>query len=1208
MYKILRWSVCILLLVGSLSPLANAQILASHEEKKEDDQAAYTQQPDKQKVNLQDVLKRLEKKHRVSIAYRAGLVENKWINKIELKEKTSPEEDLETVLKNSGLQYKEADKDFYIVFQKEKESALLLQGIQPLASFEDIQVAASSVNILATIERSISGTVTDEDEQPLPGVNVLVKGTSTGTITDIKGQYKLTVADEASALVFTFVGYQSEEVSIGNANTVDVVMFSDIKSLSEVVVTALGFEEDADQLGSTSSKIEGESIQKSGESGLISSLAGRASGLQISSQSGDPGAGAFIQIRGQSTITGNTQPLIVVDGVPISNSTVGSGEGGVVQQSRLNDINPNDIASVQVLKGASAAALWGSRAANGVIILTTKKGKSSDKINVSFSSSFSLDQINAFHPRQNSFGQGMDGNYNPTHANSWGDRIADRAGGADDVDQSGEFFEALDGTRYYPILTRNSRETYVDSNYDDVFDTGYFWDKSLSLSGGDDQATYFFSVGDLDQQGILNGNSDYRRTTLRLNTTKKFNRYIRISNNASYTRSMADRVQRGNNTAGAMLGLLRTPPDFDNHHYIGSYYSGPEASPVQERQRSYRRYLGSSPYPIYNNPLWALNEQTNTSRVNRFINSFELNVKPMVDWFDITARVGVDHYADNRLSYAPINDSRGNGSGAFDETLITEDEINMDLIGRVVHNISKDFSATYILGFNINDRQFFSTGGSLINYLIPDGPVSFNNATAENRTPENQKRHIRVARMYSTINFSTYDMLFLNASLAGEAASSFGDLSDKTFYYPSADLAWQFSDVGALQDMSFLSFGKLRASYGVVGVQPLPYRSNTTFEAASFSNSPWGDNLDGAQYGNGAFLMNTELGDPELKPERKTEYEIGADLRFFNDRLSTSFTYYQNEISDLLIPVTLASSVGFASMYTNAATMENKGIELDVSYNLISNRNFYWDIHANFNRNRNEVIDLAGTESLYLTGRVDRADMRAVEGQQAGVFWGGRFERNEEGSLVLDENNFPIAAATLGVIGDPNPDWRGGFGTTFSFKGFTLDALFETFQGGDFASLTRGVMYTFGTHGDLGNEVTLEQDLLNYAGELIPAGSTVRGNIHDFGGGPVLLDQAYYTTLGSGLGSVPEQFIEDGSWTRLRQLSLSYTLNSEAFREATKLQSVEVGVTGRNLLLWTKVDGIDPDTNFTGNYYGRGYDYFNSPSTRSFLFSVKINY
>lgn len=1062
--------------------------------------------------------------------------------------------------------------------------------------------------LLAQSSRTVSGTVTDTDGDPIPGVNVLVKDTEKGTITNINGAYNLSVTQENPSLIFSFIGYLSKEVALGNKSSLDVTLSSDTKQLSEVIVSALGFEEDADIQGSTQSVVEGQQLASSGETGLINAISGKASGVQITQQSSDPGAGSFIQIRGMSTIAGNTQPLIVIDGIPISNTLEGnsSGGGGVKQQSRLNDINPNDIASMTILKGAAAAALWGSRAANGVINITTKQGKKSDKINISYSTTFSLDRINKFHPRQNKFGQGSNGEYDPTDSRSYGDKISERPGGADLVDESGEFFEALDGNRYYPILERNAQEEFVEDNFDAVFGDGYYFDNNLNVSGGDDKTNYYFSLGNFDQKGIQQGNSEYRRTTIRSNLQHTFNSVVEVQTNTTYINSLADRIQQGNNTSGSMLGLLRNPPDFNVRDYKGYYYANENASPVL-RQRSYRRYLGDDPYPIYNNPLWPINEQENSTLVNRFINSTQFKITP-ADWFHLIARGGIDSYTDEKINYFPINDSGNRGNGTFTEQITKESELNLDLIGRFFQTIGTNFGATYTVGFNINSRNYYNTSTQINNFLIDDGPISFSNAVVSDRFPSNEKREIRTSRLYATANFSAFDALYLNLSGAAETSSTFGDESDKTFYYPSADLAWQFTELNALDDLNFLSFGKLRLAYGIVGIQPLPYRTTTVFVPATFSNAPFGDNLNGAQFGEGAFLRSTEQGDSELKPERKTEYEIGTDLRFFNDRLSTSFTYYQNKVVDMLIPVTLAPSVGFATQYTNAASLENKGIEIDVNMDVISTPQLLWSVYANFNRNRNKVLSLAGTESLFLEGREGRADSRAVVGEPLGVIWGGKFAEDEEGNLILDENNFPTVATQSGVIGDPNPDWRGGLGSTLAFRNFTLDFLFETNQGADFHNGTRGVMYNFGTHADTGNEVTLAQDLQNYAGETIPAGSTVRGNIKDWGGGPVLLDQSFYTDLGSGFGPVNQQFMSDGSWTRLRKLSLSYRLQTPGFQEATKLRSVEISLTGRNLFLWTDVVGIDPDTNLGGSFFTKNMDYFNTPGSKSYIVSLIINY
>lgn len=1204
MKNISRIAFCLLLwLTGHTGP-AHGQMMSYLGKKSLPDRSS---QP--QYIQLRDGLKELEGKFNVSIAYQTGLVDNIQINRkllvAESKEATI-ESMLETVLKDAKIHYKKSREGFYLLFKDDnppKAETKNTDAPQGVILKADADAAYDSKAF------GVTGKVTDKaNGGGIPGVNILLKGVNLGTVTDEHGAFKLEVPSTDGILVFSYIGYVTQEIAIAGQSVLNVVLAENVQALSEVVVTASGFKEAADRLGSTSSKVAGEALTRSGETSVINGLAGKAAGVQISRAAGDPGAAAFIQIRGQNTLTGNTQPLIVVDGIPISNTTEGGTSGGVVPQSRLNDINPNDIASMQILKGASAAALWGSRAANGVILVTTKRGADSNKLNIGFSSTYSVDQINRFHPFQDKFGQGAGGVYNPNGANAWGDRIADRSGAPDEVNMTGAFFEALDGTKYYPIVKKNSRDVFNDSNYDKVFRNGYFIDNALSISGGDQKTTYFFSIGDIRQKGVQRGNSTYNRTTLRLNVERKFNEVVRMSATAAYAKSFSDRIQRGNNLAGATVGLLRNPADFDISDYKGSYYTSPTASPATGRQRGYRSYLGSVINPANNNALWALYEQQNTTDVNRFMNSAELGIKP-ASWLDIVARAGLDTYSDEQINYFPVNDITGAGTGQYREQVTRETQVNADLLARATGDLGPNFSSTYVLGVNLNNRKYNNMGVTITNFLVSDAPANFANATALNRTPVNLKNEVRTVRAYATASFSAYEALFLNLSGAAESASSFGALSDKTFYYPSADLAWVLTKLKFMERAPAVSFAKLRASYGVVGVQPLPYRSNTIFSSTVYSANPWGDNLVGSQFGNGAYTQGSSLGDQYLKPERKTEYELGLDLRLLDNRLKLGLTYYYNKVRDVLVPVTLAPSTGFATKYTNAAVLQNKGFEMDMGYDIIGKGSLKWAVRGNFTRNRSKVLDLAGTQSLYLVGGIENfLDARAVVGQPTGVFWSSRYLLREDGSVTLDANGFPVADPVTGVVGDPNPDWIGGLGTTLSYKKFSLDVLFETSQGGDYFSGTRGIMYNFGTHRDTGNEVTLAADTKNYAGKTFPAGSTVRGNLKDFGAGPVLLDESWYTTLGSGFGSLKQQFVEDGSWTRLRQLSLSYRLDTEAFKKATKLQSVEFSVTGRNLLLWTNVAGIDPDTNLSGGPAGRNMDYFNTPGTRSFLFTLKVNY
>lgn len=1073
-------------------------------------------------------------------------------------------------------------------------------------------------------ERTITGKVTStEDNSPLPGVNVILKGTATGTYTDADGAYSLSIPKSGGILVFTFIGLQSKEIPIGDRSVVDIKLSLDVTQLTEVVVTALGLESDVAKLGSAVSQVKGPAAQQSGETGLIQGLSGKASGVMIQKTAGDPGAGAYIQIRGQSTITSSVQPLIVVDGVPTFNSTRGSSPGGVIQQSRMNDINPNDIESVEVLKGASAAALWGSRAANGVILITTKKGKASGgkPFTITYGATYSVDKISYKHDLQEKYGKGLNGEWSGSasgsYSGSWGDVIADRPGGPDEVDESGAFFEAEDGTLYYPVETKLDNKSYEQSNFDQVFQTGSFLEHNLSLSGGSDRGTMYASFSHLDQNGIMK-ESDYTRSTFRINATSNLSNEVSLTTNFSYAKITSNRIQQGSNTSGLYLGFLRTPADFDNRDYIGTYHAA-DGSLFFNRQRSYRNQLGASASPVYNNPAWTLHKQRNPNEVNRFLGNLELKVKP-TNWLSMVARPGVDFYEDQRITFFPINSAENSGRGFSTERSFSERQLNLDMFALASFNLSSKITGSGLVGMNFNQRTYKNIEFDYQNFILDIDNSNASNATNEFTFPDDKEEIQRTSAGYTTLTLGYEEWLYLNASLRIEAASTFGSEAQNTFTYPSVDLAFNFSELGPFEASSVLSFGKIRAAYGEVGVQPDPYVTKDDYEIAEYFEG-WGPAISAAAF-SGAYARSDTKGNAKLEPERKKEIEVGLDLGFLSDRIVLGTTYYQNKTEGAIFDVGIAPSTGYSNTTGNAATLENKGLEIDLNATVLRKGSFSWEISANYNKNKNKVTSLSGTESLFLAGFTGTSS-RAVQGEAVGTLWGGRFARDENDALILNEAGFPTVAATEGILGDPNPDWRGGLGTTVRFKGFKLYALFETFQGGDLWAGTHGALHTFGRALPTANETTVSAteaaELSVYGGGTVAStfdpnadGSyTFRGNIKDFGGGPVALTQTWYRDLGGGFGPVGEQFIVDGSWTRLRELTLSYTLASEGFRSATKLSAIDFVITGRNLAIWAPEEkriGVDPETNLTGPSNGRGLEYFNNPGTRSYLFTVRLTY
>ena len=1069
---------------------------------------------------------------------------------------------------------------------------------------------------IVSAQSTIQGTVTDVNGNALAGANVVVDGTALGAAAGSDGDYRIevpsgTVGGQSVTLTASYIGHtkQSTSVSVPTSGsaTQNFSLAIDAIALKGISVTALGFEVNRDQQGSSSVSVTPADMTRSGEALIMNSLSSKASNVIVNAVSGDPGSGSSIRIRGNNTISGSSQPLVVVDGMPINNSQIyGNSDrfGGVTQQSRMNDLNANDVKSVEVLKGASAAALWGSRAANGVIVIQTKDGAAGN-MKMSYKHTTSYDEIHEKIPMQTTYGQGRNGKWT-THAESWGDKIADRTGGEDTYDTSKPYFVSEDGTfTQYTITEKNSKKTFVDANFNQIFGTGILNQDDFQVSGGDQSKTYLFSYSRLRQDGMIR-NSFYDRDNVRLNTKFKLSNKITMSSKVGYTYSSSNRIQRGSNVAGLMLGLLRNAPDFDLTHYKGTYVSG--GTEYTNRHRAYRRYLGgSSTNPIYSNPLWTVNEHKNLTRVNRLMMSNEMNITPFPGT-EVVLRGGLDQYTDNRESFYPIG-SAGSGlnSGAFDMARITNRETNYDVIARQNVELSSNISMVATAGWNLNDRAYSRSSSFINGFLVNTDKHTTNvNTAAEASSVSNGRLFLRSTRAYGVLSLDALDQIFVNVSMASETHSTIS----KAYNYPAVDVAYQMTDL--LNGMaSFISFAKLRVAYGQVGVRPGAHRFETLAESG-FGYSSYSDPVSVGQWG-GGYRVDDDKGNPELKPEVKTETEFGVDFRFMDDKLSLSLTSYQNQITDMLISNALTPTSGYDTQYANAASMENKGLEIDGSWSVMNEATTGLDLTFNWATNKNKVLSLSGTDVLNLgSGSVNSV---AREGYPIGSLWGIGSQTEDgtvNGKFILDDNGFPQITPTKMILGNPNPDWRGTLGVTARLSNFTVNMLFEHSEGGEYSPRTLWVLRRFGTTSDTDNEVTLTKDLKNVDGQTIPSGTTVRGFIKNFGGGDVLLDEAWFRHgIGGGFGDNQAYnfSIKDATYSRIRELSLSYFMQSDALTNLTGLNSLLFTATGRNLFAWYKdLEGVDPGVNVGGIQTGSGLEYFSNPVTKSFLFSVSANF
>lgn len=1072
--------------------------------------------------------------------------------------------------------------------------------------------------------KQISGIVTFTDSsKALLGATVNVKGTNVGTSTDKTGKYTLNIPATASTLMFSFVGMKTVEEKIEGRSIINVILIDDVVQFESVIVTALGLKGERDKFASSITTLKGNSIAQSGETGVLNGLSGKVAGVLITRSGGDPGAGSYIQIRGQNTINGNAQPLFIVDGMPVSNSTDNIGaarSNGIIQQSRINDINPEDIERVEVLKGASAAALWGSRAANGVIVITTKKGKRTDgKLNVSLKSTVSFDRVNKIHALQTQYGQGSNGLYAQGNRSNFGDLIADRAGGADqfitNLTAPGYqgFVTLADGTNRYAIAPGTAANPHGGKNSRDVFDhtkdafqTGYFSDNTLNVSGGNEKSTFLISYGDLNQQGVVKNFSDYKRKTARVNVTSQFTDWFTASANVAYTKINSSRAQEGDNADGILLSSLRTPADFNNDFYDG-VYTDPTGQVFPNAHVSYRNPLGRELSTIYANPNWNIIYNNNTSDVDRLIGNVQFDAAP-VNWLTATARFGIDNFNDNRLERFARN-SANFPRGALSKNWVSEKQFNTDLFAVAKKSLGNNIDGSLLVGFNYNSRRRASLSSSITNFIIADAPNILTNAVNSNLSANNFSSLNRTYGFYAQADLEAYNMLFFTFTGRNEAASTFGTNTKNSFFFPSAAVAWQFSQLKYFDDNSVFSFGKLRLAWGQVGIQPQPYQNFNNFNAAAYGDA-FSSGLSGiSPIYSGGYVRSTTSGNAFLRPEIKTETELGVDLRFLKNRVSFSATVYSNRTKDVILPISLPASTGFTTFNSNAAELKNNGIELELNADVLRKRNFKWNISANFSKNRNRVTSLAGVNSYTIFDSFIQ-NSSLIAGQPFGVFLSTDFLKNETGKYVLDANGFPQAGTGVEVIGDPNPDWRGSLGSTFSYKALSLFVLFDRVQGNDFFNGTRGSLYSFGTHADVGSTATApEGGLKDVNGRTIAAGTSFQGQIKDFGAGPVALNQAWFQGRGSASNTASyKQFVEDGSASRLREVTFSYSLKNIKVLKNTQLSNIDFSLTGRNLILWTKYTGVDPESNVTGSGLARGQDWFVNPSTKSILFSVLIKY
>ncbi len=947
------------------------------------------------------------------------------------------------------------------------------------------------------------------------------------------------------------------------------------QALTEIVVTALGQPRATRALGYAVQRVEGTEIIRSREGSLANALSAKVAGLQVISSAGTPGASAYLKLRGAHSVAGNSQPLIVVDGIPIDNSSsIYRGDPisdlkDVAFSSRGIDLNPADIETVDVLKGPAATALYGTRAVGGALIITTKKGRAG-RLTATFNSSFAVDEVNKLPALQSGWSQGDAGRYVTGAPHAWGAPLDSLRYTADgkivalgDAAATARRVEPFDHAGKFFVRGRTAQNT-------------------LSIAGGSERATFQGSIGNLAQTGVVPG-SAFNRTTVRIGGSAG-GKIVRAAGTVQYAHSGGTRFQQGSNESAVMVGLLRTPPSYDNSNGLEAPVGNPQA--YQNPDGSHRRYTAA-----YDNPYFSIAENPFRDEVDRLTGNISIAADP-AEWISILARLGHDGYSERREQIFGAGGRRFLTGRLYDDRH-TYRETNADLL-LTLRKTEGDFTVSLLLGQNENRRRYrnvYVQGDSL---TIP-GYANLANASA--LSAGQYAEDIRISGTFGSAKFSWKERVYLEGTGRYDVASTFGPARGG-FFYPSVNAAVVLSEWFGARAAKKIDLLKVRLSYARAGKEPPLYLTATSYVSPSFGGG-YISTIEFPFLGVNGFTLTNTVGNVALQPEVTSAWEGGVQAAAFGGRLRGDVALYYTRSTNQIVPYTVSSASGFSAIVGNVGSLENKGVEVLINVRPVQRARFRWEVAFNFSRVESRVLALAeGLEGVSLSSNFLTIKTRNIAGAPYGAFFGSRWLRDAEGRMIIDDDTasafygFPQLSPKDSIVGDPNPDWLAGISNTLSYRAFALSFLVDIRKGGDIWNGTRGVLNHFGVSEETGDRAQVK---------VFDGVKSSTGAANDI---PVVLDQRWYRGPGSGFDGPVEQYVEDGSWVRLREVTLSYALPAAAVQKL-RLSGLEVSAFGRNLVLLTKYRGIDPETNLKGADAGQGFDYFNMPGTRSVGVAVR---
>jgi TonB-linked SusC/RagA family outer membrane protein len=1031
-------------------------------------------------------------------------------------------------------------------------------------------MALAVVQIAFAQDRIVSGTITSSDDgSALPGVNVILKGTTTGTASDADGKYSMSVPANGGTLVFTFIGLSTSEVEIGDRSIVDVALDADITQLSEVVVTALGIETQKRSLGTSVAQINSDKIADTRQTNVVNSLTAKVAGVRIQSSSGMVGASSSIFIRGMTSFTQSNQPLFVVDGIPMDNTGGNIAlQTGVSNSNRAIDLNPDDIESMSILKGPAAAVLYGSRAVSGAIIITTKKGTSGQKSSVSFTSNYNMVEVNRLPKYQNQYAQGLGGIFDPNALDSWGPKI--------------------EGQTVKNYLGNEETLTAYPNNVDDIFKRGSNFQNSINFSGGNEKSNFLVSYSNLKEDGVIK-NNELTRNTFKVNVRSQLTNKLNVEGSANYFNTRSQRTPNGNQQANPLFRGYFLPRSFS----LGNY--------------AYELPNGSQSYfdPTTDNPLWSIANNTYEDRVDRIMGYVSLGYD-FTDWLNLNYKIGTDAYLENIKAIDAVG-GKGNGFTSPAQTGGTRDanafvQQTSSYLNLTANKEFGDFSTSLLVGNEINQsylrNQYVNAVGASV-----DGFGQVTSYTTY--VPFNDEDTRRLVGIYAQATVGYKNFAFLTINGRNDWSSTF--VKEKnSFFYPAINGSFIFSDAfPVLKENNFFNFGKVRASAVKVGREATLYSTDTYFGKSNPTNGFGPQIIFPFRNQQGYSLSNTS-GNPDLGPEFTTSSEIGVELGFFQNRITTDFAYFNTHSTDIILDAPTSPASGFTTQTRNAGELKTYGYELTLGVVPVKTPNFTWEINANWSKIVNNVVAIDPLVNSIFLGGFTTPQTQLQAGQPYGVIVGNGFNRDAAGNLLITSTGAGAGQPTTNnavvqVIGNPNPDWTGGITNTLGYKGISLSFLLDIRKGGDVISRNlrdlrfRGVVEETGDRDNLYLiEGVMRDPVDNTDG-------TPRALL-DGEGNPVpntigLTAQQYWTSLYNTQG---EAMVFDASWVRLRELSLSYSL-PKALLGKTPFGSVQLVLTGRNLFLYApNYPHLDPEVNSQGVNNSQGIDFNTLPQTRSY--------